>query len=393
MSTLRRIMTAVLGATSALLLVASVESPGQAATNGPPLQVTTVVSGLEHPWDIAFLPNGDMLYTQRDRETMTLRTPGGVETTVMQNLARLWHGGETGLMSVELASDFATTRDFITCHGYKDATTQDVRVVRWHLGTDNTVTWVRNLITGLPSTSGRHGGCSLQKGGGQVLYVGTGDAATGTNAQNLASGGGKVLRVDSRTGAGWNGDGQKNPFLSSKNAMTRRIWSYGHRNVQGLAKRIDTRMWSIEQGSYRDDEVNLLQRGGNAGWNPVRKTPSDPIYNESVPMTDHSLPGAQYDAKWHSGDPTLATSAGTFVNGAQWGAFNGALAVSVLKDQRLVFLRFKADGTYITGSRKDTLVGTYGRIRAAVQGPGGALYITTSNGSNDRILKVTPVAG
>ncbi len=389
MLTLRRGLAAIAAAASVVLVSGMVDSPGQAKTIGPPLNVSVVKSGLEIPWDIAFLPDGSMLYTQRDKETLTLRTTGGTETTVLQNLARLWHGSETGLMSVEIASDFATTRDFFTCHGYKDATIQDVRVVRWHLNPDNSATYVRALVTGLPSTSGRHGGCSLQKGSGQVLYIGTGDAATGKNAQSLTSGGGKVLRVDSRTGAGWNTATDKNPFITSKNAMTRRIYSYGHRNVQGLARRSDARIWSIEQGSYRDDEVNLVQRGGNAGWNPVPKKSGDPSYNESVPMTDHGLPGAQYDAKWHSGDPTIATSGGTFVYGSQWGAYNGMLVVAVLKDEKLMFVKFAANGTYQVGSRTD-IPSAYGRLRAAVQGPDGSLYVTTSTGTDDKILKITP---
>ena len=82
------------------------------------------------------------------------------------------------------------------------------------------------------------------------------------------------------------------------------MYTYGHRNVQGVAERADGTLWSIEQGSTRDDEVNLLVNGGDYGWNPV------PGYNESVPMTDQSLPGTQLEARWRSGDSTLATSGG-----------------------------------------------------------------------------------
>jgi glucose/arabinose dehydrogenase len=100
------------------------------------------------------------------------------------------------------------------------------------------------------------------------------------------------------------------------------VWTWGHRNVQGLAQRGDGTLWSVEQGSYRDDEVNLLVAGGDYGWNPV------PGYDESVPMTDQSLPGRQIAAKWRSGDPTIATSGAAFVQGRRWGALNGALAVA-----------------------------------------------------------------
>ncbi|MEO6471361.1 MAG: PQQ-dependent sugar dehydrogenase [Aeromicrobium sp.] len=390
MNSLRRRLLATATAASALLVFGLLQTPGQAADLVPSLNVVVVKAGLQIPWDLAFLPDGSMLYTERDRERITLRKTDGSTSVVLENQSTMWHSGETGLMSIELARDFAITHDFFTCHGFKDATKQDVRVVRWHLGTNNKASWVRTIVAGLPSTSGRHAGCSLQKGAGQILFIGTGDAATGTNPQNLKSAGGKVLRVDGRTGAGWDQSGDRNPFITSTNTMTRRIWSYGHRNVQGLALRSDGIMWSVEQGSDRDDEVNLLRAGGNAGWNPVRKQARDPAYNESVPMTDFNLPGAQYGARWRSGFPTLATSGGTFVYGSQWGALNGALAVSILKNQTLMFLRFQPNGTYIAGSRTDTLNTTYGRLRGTVQGPDGALYITTSNGTDDKILKVVP---
>jgi hypothetical protein len=85
-------------------------------------------------------------------------------------------------------------------------------------------------------------------------------------------------------------------------------------------------------GPDRDDEVNLLRRRGNYGWNPV------PGYDESVPMTDPDLPGTVYDAQWSSGRPTIATSGGTFVRGAGWRGYRGALAVAALAGQRLVFM-------------------------------------------------------
>ena len=97
------------------------------------------------------------------------------------------------------------------------------------------------------------------------------------------------------------------PVRRRDDANRRYVHTYGHRNVQGLAQRADGSLWSVEHGSDRDDEVNLLVNGGDYGWNPV------PGYNESVPMTDQGLPGTQIDAKWSSGYPTVATSGGTFV--------------------------------------------------------------------------------
>src|SRR5690606_17771367 len=137
--------------------------------------------------------------------------------------------------------------------------------------------------------------------------VGTGDAAIASTPQNLRSFGGKTLRLNRITGAPW----PTNPWPKAASKVRRYILSYGHRNVQGLAQRADGSLWSIEQGTYRDDEVNRLVRGGNFGWRP------GPGYDESPPMTNHALPGTQYNARWRSGDPTLATSGGTFVTGRQ----------------------------------------------------------------------------
>lgn len=357
-------------------------APAPAPAKAPTVKTEVVVGGLEIPWDIAFLPDGSMLYTERDRERLTLRKPDGSSRVVLESPAGMWHSGETGLESVALARDFATSNDIITCNGFKDATAQDVRVVRWHLGATK-ATFVRNLVTGLPSTSGRHGGCALEHGQDGSLYVGTGDAADGTNPQNLNSGGGKVLRIDDNTGDGL----PDNPFAGSGTAMHQRIWSYGHRNVQGLSLNpADGTVWSVEQGSYRDDEVNRSVKGGNFGWNPV------PGFNESVPMTDQSLPGKQVEAVWSSGEPTLATSGGTFLRGDEWGAWKGSLAVASLKDQSLSILTFTPAGKFVKRTSVKALSEKYGRLRATVEGPDGALYVTTSNGTDDQIVKVTPTA-
>lgn len=239
----------------------------------------------------------------------------------------------------------------------------------------------KNIVTGLPSTTGRHGGCALERGRGGALFIGTGDAATGVNPQRLASGGGKVLRVDPRTGRGLPG----NRFAGSDRAMKRRVYTYGHRNVQGLARRADG-MWSVEQGSYRDDEVNLLHRGGNYGWNPV------PDYNESVPMTDKSLPGKQYSARWSSGPSTLAASSADWLSGQRWGKRAGkVLAVSTLKDESLRFLFFDKQNRLARQTSPQALDGTYGRLRGVEVGPDHALYLTTSNDNGtNKILRVTP---
>jgi len=165
--------------------------------------------------------------------------------------------------------------------------------------------------------------------------------------------------------------------------MKRRVYTYGHRNVQGLARRAGGGMWSVEQGSYRDDEVNLLHRGGNYGWNPV------PDYNESVPMTDPNIDGVQR-AVWSSGEPSIATSGSTFLDGAEWGGYDGLLLVGLLAGEGILALQLEEDGTLISASRLPGFDGTYGRIRTVQAGNDGSFYVTTSNGDGDVLLSVTP---
>ena len=160
----------------------------------------------------------------------------------------------------------------------------------------------------------------------------------GTVPQNLASLGGKVLRVDAATGAAAAG----NPFAS-------RVYSYGHRNVQGLALRPGTsQMWSVEHGPTVDDEINLLSPGGNYGWDPVPTESTDPSYNEKVPMTDLGKYPDAIEARWSSGNPTLATSGGIFLDGADWEEWEGRLAVAALAARSLRIFKFAADGTFVS---------------------------------------------
>ncbi|WP_205475079.1 PQQ-dependent sugar dehydrogenase [Nocardioides sp. SYSU D00038] len=345
----------------------------------PRLVVRTVARGLDHPWDVRPIGNGRLLVTERKARLSVVRN--GRSRTVRFPRSSVWVSGETGLMGLEVDPGFARNRRFYTCQGGFAGGNHDVRVIAWRLNRKATrATFKRRLVAGIPATSGRHGGCRLLVARDGSLLVGTGDAAVGTNPRDLGSLGGKTLRLDRFTGRPW----PTNPFIGSSNPRTRYLFTYGHRNVQGLAQRADGTLWSVEQGSDRDDEVNLLRRGGDYGWHPV------PGYNESVPMTDQSLPGPQQAARWRSGPSTLATSGGTFVAGRQWGALDGTLAVAVLKAQRVLFLTFGPRGA-LRKVRTPAALRQYGRIRQVSRARGGALLVTTDNGGGrDVVLKVTP---
>jgi glucose/arabinose dehydrogenase len=347
----------------------------------PELVVRRQVTGLDHPWDVQPIGQGRLLFTQRNRATVSV-WEAGVTRRVEFPSDEVWVSGETGLMGLEVDPDFATNGRFYTCQGgFLSGGGHDVRVVAWHLdAAATTATRIDTLVGGFPTSTGRHGGCRVMVTRSGALLVGTGDAAQGTNAQDLNSLGGKTLRLNRMTGAPW----PRNPFIASPNTNRRYVLTYGHRNVQGLAQRANGSLWSVEQGSFRDDEVNRLVSGGNYGWNPV------PGYNESVPMTDHSLPGPQIAARWRSGEPTLATCGASFVSGTQWGSLNGTLAVAALKASRVLFLRFDRTG-HLVSARAPMALRQFGRLRSVTPAPNGDLLITTDNGGGtDSILRVTP---
>ncbi|WP_202387276.1 PQQ-dependent sugar dehydrogenase [Nocardioides flavescens] len=346
----------------------------------PKLRIKAVAQGLDHPWDARPLPGGAVLFTQRDRATLSVLKGGKVRTVAFPS-SEVWVSGETGLMGLEVDPDFASNRRIYTCQGGTTAGGgHDVRVLAWTLDERlRTATAAGQVVGGIPATSGRHGGCRLLIDRAGSLLVGTGDAAVGTNPEDLDSLGGKTLRVDRFTGAGWPG----NPFVAAGGNRSL-VHTWGHRNVQGLAQRRDGSLWSGEQGSYRDDEVNLLKSGGDYGWNPV------PGYDESVPMTDQSLPGEQRGARWRSGPSTLATSGIGFVPTTRaWRALRGTLAVACLKATRVLFLRFDDRGR-LRSERAPEALRAYGRIRTVVP-DGTSLLVLTDNGAgNDRILRVSP---
>ena len=341
----------------------------------PNLAVRTLVSGLDIPWDVAFAPDGTMLFTERGGVLSSRLTDGTVQT-VTADLSDLFVLDTSGLMAITVDPNFAANRRFYTCLTH---TGPEVQVIAWTIDDAYTrATRVDDpLVGGIPASPdlGWNSGCRLRFGPDGYLWIATGDGHSGTVPQDVNSLGGKILRVSASTGAAAPG----NPFGS-------RVYTYGHRNPQGLALRPGTsEMWTVEHGPDFDDEINVLTAGGNYGWDPV------PGYNEAVPMTDfEKFPGA-IEAKWSSGVPPVAPSGGIFIEGARWENWARALAVATLKGESLRIFHFTDDGTFASQVIVAALDGTYGRLRTPVQGPDGALYVTTSNGgSNDRILQVIP---
>jgi glucose/arabinose dehydrogenase len=352
----------------------------------PELRVTTVAAGLDQVWDVGFLPDGRMLVTERGGRLVLVSgtAAGSSAAPVAADFGDLLVRGEGGLMGLVVHPDFAQSRRFTTCQTHTEAGRPvDVRLVTWTLSADGTRAErvVDPLVGGLPvNPSGRHSGCRPTLAADGALLVGTGDTARGNLPQDLGSLGGKVLRADLATGRPAPG----NPVDGSL------VYTYGHRNVQGVAVRpADGAVYTAEHGPTTDDEVNLLRPGANYGWDPSQGGTVGG-YDESVPMTDLERFPDAVSAAWSSGSPVEAVAGAAFVSGPQWGDLDGTLAVAALRGSKLLLMTIGPDGAVSSVAAPAPLDGMFGRLRAVRTAPDGALFVSTSNGDDDRVLRIDP---
>jgi len=321
--------------------------------------VTQIATDNDIPWGLAFLPNGDGIYSRRDAQDIIRITPAGVKTTLgkVPNVAGT--NGEGGLLGIELSPTFNSDHYVYIYH----TASGDNRVVRMTLN-GNTLSDYNVLLTGIPRNKFHNGG-RLRFGPDGKLYASTGDGQNGDNAQNRQSLGGKVLRL--------NPDGSApadNPFVS-EGGNARYVWSYGHRNVQGLAFDSKNRLWEAELGNSNMDEVNLIQKGGNYGWPKCEGTAG-------------SCSG--YIAPKKTFPVGAASPSGLAI-------VNDVLFLAALRGERLYRMTMNGDSI---GSTTAYFEGTYGRLRTPEPAPDGSLWVTTSNGDKDstpgnsstKILKV-----
>ncbi|WP_043659848.1 PQQ-dependent sugar dehydrogenase [Thermocrispum municipale] len=421
-----RVTAAVLASLSVLLTSCSEDASG----NEPPpgaikgdqrshsqgkIKVTEVAEGLKVGWDIGFLPSGNVLVPQRPGKLSVISPKkkgqkitditDPKQTTVTDvkiDLPKPYVKAEGGLLGMVLHPDFEKSRKFTLCQttATPDGKPNDIRLITWKLSKDEkSATKVKDLITGLPlGPTGQHVGCRPTEGPDGELLIGTGDGWHLNTAQDKNNLGGKVLRVDWDTGKAL----PDNPWVADGSAKTeeaKRVISYGHRNVQGVAVRPGTKeIWTSEHGTIRDDEINLIQPGKNYGWDPSHggeKTDQSQYakFEVEAPMTDKELFPDAVDAKWATGEPTEALCAAIFLEGKQWGELEGKLAVTSLKGSKLFLMTVEGEGTDSKITAVDVpkeLDWTYKRLRAARIGPDGALYLTTAGGENDYLLRVEP---
>ncbi|HKX72858.1 MAG TPA: PQQ-dependent sugar dehydrogenase [Candidatus Saccharimonadales bacterium] len=344
------------------------------STATPQLTTEVVVSGRTQIWEVAFLPTKEMVFTER-KGVLSIVKNG--QPATLRTIEDISAKGEGGLLGLAVDAKFIDNRFIYTCF---NSTKGDIRVVRWRVSADLGSLEARtDIVTGIPANpSGRHSGCRVAFGPDGYVWIGTGDTARGDTSIQPKSLGGKTLRVDR--------DGKPAPG-NIGGQYDARIFSYGHRNVQGLAffpggARQGVLGISVEHGSSVDDEINVL-RPGNFGWAPPAQG-----YDESVPMTDKTRFPDAIDPIWKSGNPTQAPSGAGFVHGAQWKAWDGRLMVAMLKDKQLKVVNL-TDQNKLAGE-DHVFQGQFGRLRTAVQGPDGNLYLATDNSSNNQIIRVTP---
>jgi glucose/arabinose dehydrogenase len=315
------------------------------AVTSPTTGAQVVATNLDVPWDLAFLPDGGALVSQRNSGDVVLVRPGADPVTVGK-VPGVVADGEGGLLGLALSPTFATDEAVYAYH----SAGSDNRIVKLRYS-GTSITGGDVIVSGIPKSSIHNGG-RIRFGPDGMLYAGTGDGSNGANSQNLSSLGGKILRM------------RPDGSVPSDNPYGSLVWTYGHRNVQGLGWDSAGRMFASEFGQSSYDELNLIRPGGNYGW----------------PVVEGASDDSRFVAPLHTWPVADASPSGIAVTGA------GVVYMAALRGQRLWRIDVGAEGKVTSASAM--YQGTYGRLRAVAIGPDGRLWIVTSNR-----FRGTPVAG
>jgi glucose/arabinose dehydrogenase len=379
---------------AAALLAPAAPLAGQAQVQRSALhdyRVVTVVDGLEHPWSMAFLPGGDMLVTERPGRLRIVRG-GQLLPQPVQGLPAIRAGGQGGLLDVVPHPDFASNRLLYLSYSKPSADTMQgtTAVIRGRFENDR-LTDVQEIFEAQVWSRGRgHHGSRLAFDRNGFLFISlgdrqvppTGDAAAlaAHPAQDLSNHFGTIVRVhdDGRVPA-------DNPFVNRTGALPQ-IWSYGHRNVQGLAIHPETGdVWATEHGPQGGDELNLIQPGHNYGWPVIGYGVN---YRTGAAIHEGTMREGM-DGPVHFWVPSIATSSILIYTGDAFPEWRGSMFVAGMAGEQLA--RLTLDGQRVV--TEETLVQRMGRIRDVRQGPDGFIYLAIDDRGDGRtpILRMEPV--
>lgn len=414
--------------TRVLLLSAGLAAAGALHAAAPTLTTEVVVGKLELPWDMAFMQDGTMFFTEKCKG-LSVRLPNGTvnklhglggTTGYAASSADLFCDGQAGMMGVAVDPEFAKNRLIYVYSSSKLNDKLGNRVMRMKVNDAFSAVSDRTDIVadiGYKPVATKHpfGGPGAHNGGrirfspaDGFLYVTTGDNHKGSAPQDPKYIGGKVLRIDR--------DGKAAADNKPPAGFDPRVYTYGHRNPQGIAFRPgDNRPFTAENGPWHSDEVTALSNGGNAGWDPRpnvggRKDCPDDYCGYSpnqmgamppkqrsafMPMTDlKTYPKAMKPA-WNNGGLSQGMFTNAFLTGKNWKDWDGQMVVGYAGigihgtpvANRLEVLKISADGLKATKTDVSWPTAT-GRFRSAVMGPDGSLYVALEDQGN--IIKVTP---
>lgn len=333
-----------------------------------PYEIEVVADNLYVPWAIDISNEGNLYFTERSGSVRVIKDGKLNSQPLITFSAPFTSQGEGGLMGIALDPNYSQNNYIYVMHSYGDGNSLYNRVVRL-IENNNKSSIDRILIDKIPG--GRiHNGGRIKIGPDKKLYITTGDAGNSALAQDPTSTAGKILRIEL--------DGripEDNPMTNSP------VYSLGHRNPQGLAWNSKNVLYASEHGQSAHDEINIIKSGANYGWPLVEGDEETGEVMIERPLI-------------HSGEDTWAPSGITFVNQGPW---QGKLLVAALRGQRLLAMTLNGNGTVVRNV-ESWLSKEYGRLREAIQGKDGSIYLSTSNKdgrgnpdlTDDKIIRLIP---
>ncbi|WP_247744042.1 PQQ-dependent sugar dehydrogenase [Shimia sp. R9_3] len=398
------------------------------AQNTTSLSHTVVLEDLENPWDMAFLDDGTMFYTEKCKGLSVLMPSGDITALLgmggvdgyAATAEDLFCEGQAGMMGVAVDPDFANNRRIYVYSTSNMVTPHTNRLMRMVVSEDfSTVSERIDIVEDVPykmtATDHPFGGPGAHNGGrvrfnpaDGYLYLTTGDTHNSAVPQSPSLMGSKVIRIDT--------DGTPAAGNTPPVGFDKRTYTYGHRNVQGIAFHPTTgAAITAEHGPWHSDEITVLRNGGNAGWDPRPNmagrdacpddycgySPNQMVGDNRfaraswMPMTDFATYPNAMPPIWTNNGWSQGTSSAAFLEGSAWGDWEGAMVVGLMGigfggtplGQRIDVIQLTEDGTEVMDVTEMTLPMEPGRFRSLVSGPDGSLYAAVDEGM---IYKITP---